>query len=229
MKYYPINLDIRDKKSLLVGGGEVALRKVKCLLKSGSKVKIVSPELTKSFREFINSREYFESRDSFNRQKYSGNLQYFKRRFTEDDLEDICLVIAATNNEEVNKRIVRIANKNGVMVSAVDNKEISDFTLPAVIDRGDFLLSFCTCGNLPALSKRLREEFEEEFGREYAFFLDMMCELRSEIIDKVDDEDKRSKIFNNLADRKLIAKFGEDTAAAFSEIENIISEEVAIE
>ena len=220
MKYYPVNLNIRNRKILLIGGGKVALRKLKRLLKCGSKVKIVSPKLTKEFEEFIESRDYFDFKNDLNEFKYSVNLQYFKRRFKKEDLNDVFLVIAAADNQKINERIARIANKKDIMVNVVNDKEISDFNLPVVINRGDFLLSFTTSSQLPALSKSLREKFEDEFGNEYALFIDIMRDLYLENMEKLEGREKLNKLFNNLVDGELIEKI--------SDVEKEINKEIAI-
>ncbi|MFW5787020.1 MAG: precorrin-2 dehydrogenase/sirohydrochlorin ferrochelatase family protein [Halanaerobiales bacterium] len=212
MVYYPVNLNIRDKKILVVGGGKVAFRKTKRLYKCGSRVKVVCPELRREFRKFLDSKIDF--------------FQYYKRKFRETDLEDIFMVIAATDDSEANKEIAKKAGEKGIMVNVVDNREISDFILPAVINRGDFLLTLSTSGNLPALSRKLREELEEKFGPEYELFMEEMSELRTKIIERVDDRQQRKQIFRKLADKNLIKMFSLDREKALSEVKSIIHKEI---
>ena len=214
MKNYPINLDLDEREVLLVGGGKVALRKFKKLLKTGSFVRIVSPELKKKFKKFLEQKSE------------NNNWQYFKRKFQEEDLKDIFIVIAASDDQKTNKRIASLAKEKNILTNIVDNKEISDFILPSVVERGDFMLSFSTNGKLPALSRELRIEFEEKFGKEYELYLEMIGEIRNEIINKITDDEKRKRIFRSLANKELIDNFERNTFKVFSEIEKIINKEI---
>ena len=214
MKNYPINLDLDEREVLLVGGGKVALRKFKKLLKTGTFVRIVSPELKKKFKKFLEQKSE------------NNNWQYFKRKFQEEDLKDIFIVIAASDDQKTNKRIASLAKEKNILTNIVDNKEISDFILPSVVERGDFMLSFSTNGKLPALSRELRIEFEEKFGKEYELYLEMIGEIRKKVICEIDDIQKRKSIFRSLADRDLIESFEKNTAEVISYIEKIINKEI---
>lgn len=214
MKNYPINLDLDEREVLLVGGGKVALRKFKKLLKTGTFVRIVSPELKKKFKKFLEQKSE------------NNNWQYFKRKFQEEDLKDIFIVIAASDDQKTNKRIASLAKEKNILTNIVDNKEISDFILPSSVQRGDFMLSFSTNGKLPALSRELRIEFEEKFGKEYELYLEMIGEIRNEIINKITDDEKRKRIFRSLANKELIDNFERNTFKVFSEIEKIINKEI---
>ena len=196
---YPINLDLNKKKVLLVGGGKVSFRKFKRLVKTGAFVKIVSPEINNDFSIFLEQRSI------------NNNCKYSKRKFQEDDLNDVCLVIAATDDEKTNQRIAKLATQKNLLTNIVDDKDISNFTLPSVVDRGDFILTFSTNGKLPALSRKLRIEFEEKFGKEYQLYLEKIGKIRSKIINEIDDIKKRKSIFRNLADRDFIESFAENT------------------
>jgi len=213
LKNYPINLDLNKKKVLLVGGGKVALRKFKRLMKTGAFVKIVSPKLKNNFSI------YLEKKNIIN--KY----RYFKRKFHENDLNDIWLVIAATDNKKINTRIAKLAKEKKLLTNIVDDKDSSNFTLPSVVNRGDFMLTFSTNGKLPALSRKLRIEFEEKFGDEYELYLEEIGKIRKKIIDEIDDIEKRKYIFRNLANRDFIENFSDNTEDVFSYIDNILNKE----
>ncbi|MGM0409337.1 MAG: precorrin-2 dehydrogenase/sirohydrochlorin ferrochelatase family protein [Bacillota bacterium] len=217
MYYYPINLNLNKKKVLLVGGGKVAFRKFKSLVKAGALIKIVSPKLNDDFSNFLD-----KDKDNYE----SLNYKYIPRSFHKNDLENVFMVFAASNKKKLNKKIAQLSNKKKVLCNIVDNKNLSDFILPAVIDRGDFLLTFSTSGNLPALSKQLREDFEKEFGEEYEFFLEMIGVLRKEIIAKIDNIKTRKRIFHKLAKKELIEDFVSNPGDVFAKIEKIINEEL---
>lgn len=214
MKNYPINLDLDEKKVLLVGGGKVALRKFKRLLKTGAFVRIVSPKLNADFRNTLEQK------------KINNKWQYFKRKFQQNDLIDIFFVIAASNDQNINKRIASLAKEKNILTNIVDNKDISDFILPSVVKRGDFMVSFSTNGKLPALSRELRIKFEKKFGKEYELYLEIIGKIRNEIINKITDDEKRKRIFRSLANKDLIENIEKNTLKVFSEIEKVINKEI---
>lgn len=214
MQQYPININIRGKKVLVVGGGNVAFRKIKRLIKSGSRIKLVSPELNDRLKSFLTSEGI--------------DIEYYPRKFKDDDLTDIFLTVVATDSKKVNRRIAKLAKVKNILVNVVDDSELSDFTLPAVLERGSLLITFSTGGSFPALARRLREDFEEEIGNEYVVFLDIMKKIRKKILNEVDEPEKRRKILYKLADRNIIEKIAKDRENAVSDIEEILFDEFNI-
>ena len=213
MKNYPINLDLNKKKVLLVGGGKVALRKFKRLMKTGAFVRIVSPKLKNNFSIYLEKKNI------------NNKYRYYKRKFQKNDLNGVWLVIAATDNKKINKRIAKLAKEKKLLTNIVDDKDSSNFTLPSVVNRGDFMLTFSTNGKLPALSRKLRIDFEEKFGDEYKIYLEEIGKIRKKIINEIDDIEKRKYVFRNLADRDLIENFLDDTEDVLSYIDNILNKE----
>lgn len=183
VKHYPIALDLVDKAVLVVGGGDVAERKVRSLLAAGAKITVVSPELTLKLQELAEEDLIFCE----------------KRNYQTDDIEGNSLVIGATNVPAVNKQVAEEALERNLLVNVIDQPELSNFNVPAVIRHGSLCLSISTDGKSPALSRRIRKELEQKFGPEYGDFLDLMGNLRSGIITEVADEDERKQIFRELA------------------------------
>ena len=210
MKSYPVNLKLKDKKTLVVGGGKVASRKIQKLLQSQSIVKVVSPKLNEESQRLIKDK----------------NCHYYSREFKVEDLDDIFLAVAATNKEKVNKNIAHLAAESGILVNVVDDYSLSDFTLPAVVDRGELMIAFSTGGNLPALSKKLRKSLEEEYGEEYNAFLKYIKKIRPKIINEINDKQERKKIFHELANKELIELFKENRDAAILKINKIVEEKM---
>lgn len=141
--YYPINLDVEDKKCLVVGGGKVAERKVKTLLKFGAKVTVVSPSFSSGLSHLANE------------------LTLIKRAYRASDLNGSVLVIAATDQPATNRRIAADARKNRVLVNVIDKPELCSFIAPSVIKRGPLVVSISTSGQAPAFSKTLRLKLEK--------------------------------------------------------------------
>jgi len=192
VKFYPINLNLKDKKVLIVGAGKVALRKFKRLLLTEAKIKIVSPEFNHEFEVFLTQE--------------SEQYTFKKRKFRNKDLFGYFLVFAATNNSELNKEITFLAREKNVLVNTVDNAELSDFTLPAIVNRGELLLTVSTGSSLPALSKNIRKKMESDFGIEYQLLLDIMSENRAKLIDKIEDVKLRKNIFRKIAASDFLIK-----------------------
>ncbi|MBI3600317.1 MAG: bifunctional precorrin-2 dehydrogenase/sirohydrochlorin ferrochelatase [Nitrospinae bacterium] len=208
--YYPAYLDIKEKKCLVVGGGEVAERKVGLLIRCGAKVSVVSPDLTPGL-EKLNS---------------NGGIDYVKDEFKEDYLFDVFLAIGATDKKEINERIYREAKKRNILVNVVDSPELCNFIVPSVVERGDLIISISTCGKSPALSKKIREELEDRYGIEYAKFLNLMGDMRKRISLQIADKDKREDIYKRLVCSDIIdlIRNGDDEAVK-NRVDEIMTED----
>ena len=169
MKYYPVFLDIADKKCVVVGGGEVAARKVKRLLDCGAKVSVVSPELHSELTALKNA-----DRISHNACEYSI-----------DFIDGAAMVIGATDDEKTNLLVSRDAREKGIPVNIVDDPQKCDFILPSIVERGDLVIAIGTGGKSPALARHLREELEARYGEEYEIFIRIMGSLRLQMTKNV--------------------------------------------
>ena len=207
MEQYPVNLNLKGERVLVVGGGKVACRKVKRLISCGALIRLVSPELNQDMR--------------FLYQNYD-KINFYHRKFDTQDLDSVFLVIAATDRPDVNEEIANLAHQKNLPVNVVDSVHLSNFTLPAVIDKGQLLITLSTGGNLPALSSKLRQNLEEEFGVEYDRFLKVMKKIRPKIIAKIDDPQERKQIFRKLADENIIKKFSDSRSDGLKKIKEII-------
>ena len=162
MKYYPVFLDIADKKCVVIGGGFVAARKVERLLDCGAKVCVVSPVLV----------------PELNALKKERRIDHIEDEYTGEYLYGASLVIGATDDEKTNAAISQDAKIKGIPVNIVDDPQKCDFILPSLVERGDLTIAVGTGGASPALARRLREELEAAYGEEYATLLDIMGQLR---------------------------------------------------
>ena len=172
----------------MVGGGEVAERKVCSLLDSQAQVTVISPQLTSVLEALW--RE--------------GRIDYRSQEFHEGDLKGVFLVIGATDNPEINSHIGIRAKQEGVLVNLVDDAEGSDFIVPSIVVRSDLVISISTGGKSPALAKQIRQELEVRYGREYAVFLDMMGELRKEVIELIPDSSRKEEVFRSLVKSDIL-------------------------
>jgi len=151
MRYYPILLDLEDKKCCVVGGGKVAERKAQTLLKAGACVWVISPVLTKGLSGLC-------------RKKKSRHIKSaYQKRF----LKNSFLVICATNNSEINAQVLRDAREAGILTNVVDAPLKSNFIVPSVIERDGLIISISTSGKAPCLAKRMRIDLTKHFIPRY--------------------------------------------------------------
>ena len=134
MKLYPINLDIENKNCVVIGGGEVALRKIRGLLEAGALVKVIAPEICAGVEE-LSKR---------------GEISLVREKFSEGLIGDELILIAATDNPEVNRQAAELARQKKILVNVVEG--CGDFDVPSRIRRDDFLLTISTGANSPAFS-----------------------------------------------------------------------------
>jgi len=163
--YYPIFLNLQGKKCVVVGGGAVALRKVKALLDCGAEITVISP------KPHVELSRLFENKA----------IQLFRRNYERGDLKDAALSIAATDVKEINRKVAEASKKNGTLVNVVDDSESSDFIVPSSFRRGNLSVAVSTSGTSPALAKKIRAKLEKNIGMEYACLLSLIADIRSEI------------------------------------------------
>jgi len=165
VKYYPVFWDIKDKKCVVVGGGDVALRKIRRLRDCGAKVLVISPQLAPELIAM----------------KAEEVIEHVFDQYDVQYLEGAVLVIGATDDEKTNTAIARDARSRGILVNIVDDPQKCDFILPSVVERGDLTIAIGTGGKSPALARYLREELEIKYGTEYGILLNILGRLRPQI------------------------------------------------
>lgn len=188
MPHYPINLDLKDRRCLVIGGGSVGERKVEQLLEFGATVVVVSPDVTHRLHELAEH----------------GAIRQIHGVYTPEVLSNAFLVIAATNERAVNKAISLECQRRGILVNVVDDPELCTFFVPAVVRHGDFIISVSTSGNSPSLAKRVREKLECEFGPEYGALTDILGQIRDEVKAKYPDQEDRGKAYLRILDSDVL-------------------------
>jgi len=146
MKYFPLNIELNKKPVLLIGGGEVAERKLDLLVKADACLTVVSP----SFTDYLLTFEKKEN-ITFIHSEYNSSLI---------DEGKYSFIIAATNDEDLNKQIAKDANARNILVNVVDRPEICDFIFPSILERGPITVSVSTGGASPVLARMLRTKLE---------------------------------------------------------------------
>lgn len=177
---YPINLKLDDLDVVIIGGGEVAYRKCKNFLNFNKRVTIVSKQL---LNKFYDLKEY---------------INIIEDDYKEVYIEKASIVIAATNNKVLNMEIGLYCRAEHKLVNVVDNVEISNFTVPSYIKRGDLLISVSTGGKSPSLSSKIKKEIEEIYTEDYEEYLNVLGDIRKKVIKKYEDKSKRKDMLNML-------------------------------
>jgi precorrin-2 dehydrogenase / sirohydrochlorin ferrochelatase len=209
MRYYPVNLDIRNRKCLVVGGGDVGTRKVMTLLECGATVVVVSPAVTAKIEELSNNTL----------------IKLEKRGFKPTDLHQMFLVVGATDNPELNRQIHSGAERLGMLCNIADRPEVCNFILPAIVNRGDLIIAISTSGKSPAFAKKIRKDLEKEFGTEYEEFLKLMGRIRNKLLSQDHEPEVHKPLFENLIQRNLVKMIKDrDIAAVDSLLFEILGE-----
>ncbi len=188
MKYYPVNLNIRGRKCLVVGGGAVGTRKVTTLVKCGAKVTVVSPVISSKLTDLSEK----------------GVIQIKQREYSSSDLHGLFLVIGATNDEKLNLRISEDAEQKNLLCNIADVPKACNFILPAIVTRGDLIIAISTSGNSPAFAKKLRENLEKQFGEEYALLLNLMGAIRKKLLAQAHKPEAHKHLFEQLLDAGIL-------------------------
>jgi precorrin-2 dehydrogenase/sirohydrochlorin ferrochelatase len=206
-KLYPMMVDLTGRRCLVVGGGAVAERKVALLLQCGAGVEVVSPKVTARLGALA----------------ASGRLLLRRRAFRPADLAGAFLVVAATDDPEVNRAVAARRRRTGGLVNVADDPAACSFLVPSVIRRGDLTIAISTGGGSPALAKKLRRRLEQAVGPEYEAFLTALRRLRRRAKAAVADPAARQAIFRRAVASDLFeAAARGDAAAVAARIEALL-------
>jgi siroheme synthase-like protein len=182
---YPIALDLRGRRCVIVGGGTVATRKAEGFLPTGATVVIVAPEISEPLAALI----------------AEGRLEHHAAPFSPDHLMNAFLAVAATNNPDVNRAVGEAARAHGALLNAAapGDDEAGDFATMATVRRGDMLIAITTGGAGPALSARVKRELDAQFGPEWAPYIGLLRTMRDEAKAFIADDAQRVAALRRLA------------------------------
>ena len=176
MQYLPLFFNIKAKKCLVVGGGDVATRKVKTLKSAGANVHVVAPEFNHGLTELLTQ----------------NSITVRQGEFTPADLEDVVLIIAATNDTAINAHISALAQQNKIPVNVVDAPELCSFIMPSIVDRSPVMVAISSGGASPVLARLLRSKIETMIPASYGRLATLLKNYR----------EKAKKKFDHVADRR---------------------------
>lgn len=195
-KYYPVFIDLTGRRCLVVGGGSVASRKVISLLEAEARVVVVSPT----------------AGEEISRLASEGRIEWRKREFADYDLEGSFLVIGATDDPQVNRRVFHEAERRAMLANVVDEPEACNFIVPALVSRGDFQVAISTGGASPVLARKLRRELEKRFGPVYGEIVEELAHIRASLKDKLASEPERRRFWEKLVDVDFLDSLGQGEA-----------------
>ncbi|HNY11490.1 MAG TPA: bifunctional precorrin-2 dehydrogenase/sirohydrochlorin ferrochelatase [Candidatus Wallbacteria bacterium] len=187
-KYYPININITEKKCVVVGCGSTGERKIISLLECGARVLAVSRKFTPAVEKLI----------------FDNKIEGHQREFRPEDLDGAFLVYCATDDRELNELVYKIAEDNGSLVNIVDAPEICNFIVPAVIRRGPLCVAISTSGAAPSLAKKIKKDIEKMIPKNYEGYIDFLAEKRLEIKGTVGEIEVRKAIFEEMVGSAIL-------------------------
>jgi precorrin-2 dehydrogenase/sirohydrochlorin ferrochelatase len=185
MAVFPLFIDLSGKKCVVVGGGNVAERKIETLLRFNSRVIVISPETSKRINEL----------------DMEGRVSVIKDVYTKEYLDGAFLVIAATSDRVLNDRIHYDCTERNIFVNVADNPEKCTFVFPSVVKRGNLVIGISTSGGYPLLSKKVREEIEQILPQNFQDIVEALEEIREKALEKIDDPERRKEFLKSVLDR----------------------------
>jgi precorrin-2 dehydrogenase/sirohydrochlorin ferrochelatase len=175
---------------VVVGGGEVALRKVKGLLAAQARIRLICPHLEGDLREFARS----------------GCIDWLPRGYAEGDLKGAFMAFAATDDRQVQVRIEREALRQGILLNSADDPAGCDFHIPAHFRRGRMMITVSTGGGSPAFAKMVRERLEREIAPQYGAVVELLARVRERLVDdgRQNDSAANGEIFRRLLQQGIV-------------------------
>ena len=198
MAYFPMFVDMTERECLIVGGGNVAYRKVIVMLDFGAKVTVVAEDICDELRKLTIddiSNEYKSGLYTANKE---NRITFIKRRFERKDCDGMEMVIAATDDNALNHEIAEYCKANGIMVNAVDQKADCSFIFPSYIKEKNLVAAFSSGGNSPVLTQYLKGKEQEILTPFLGELNEYMGQIREKVIAQYDTEAERKRVFKEI-------------------------------
>ncbi|WP_175428292.1 NAD(P)-binding protein [Bacillus solimangrovi] len=180
---YSAMLQLKGKSVVIVGGGKIATRKVGSIMETGASIIVISPTITNELKSLVESNQ----------------IVWESKSFESSDVKNAFMIIAATNDVDVNKMVYQSVNEHQ-LINIVDCPEKSNFIVPATVKRGKLILSVSTSGASPTLSRKIKRELLEQYDEYYEEYLLFLENCRRQIKDEFDNEKDRRFLLKNLVE-----------------------------
>jgi len=188
---YPVSLDLRDKPTLLVGGGEVAFRKALGLSGTGCRLTVVAKELSPAFKAWVEQHQ----------------IDTLQRAYRDGEAEAYFLVISAADDEKVNRKVFEDAHRAGRLINVVDQPQLCNIYIPSRLQRGSLQIAISTGGKCPAFARSLRRELESTIPERYGLLLDRLAVIRQRMKETVPSQAARKRFLARLLESEAVRRF----------------------
>lgn len=194
MAKLPIYLELQDKRVVVIGAGSVAIRKIPALYETGARIVVIAEHIDKKLESITDTND----------------IEVIESRYSKEYLIGASLVIAATNNHLINRRIYQDCQELEILCNVVDHPEFCDFFVPAVVKRGNLQIAVGTEGNCPAYAGHIRKKLERIFTEDHGRFLQELEKIRKLIIENIPDQNQRKALLGELVSDKSFDRFLKD-------------------
>ena len=184
MSKYAIFLELSGRRVVVIGGGAVAVRKAQVLLESDARLVVVAENIDEMMTALCKNK----------------NAELIRSKYEKIYLTGAVLAIAATNDHELNKQIYKDCQTLEILCNVVDEPELCDFFVPAIVKRGDLQIAVSTDGNCPAYAGHIRKKLEKIFTEKHGEFLIELEKIRLKVIQEIPEANKRKIILGKLTD-----------------------------
>ncbi|MGJ0486073.1 MAG: siroheme synthase CysG [Methylomicrobium sp.] len=182
MDYFPLFLNLKDQPCLVIGGGEVAARKIELLSRAGARITVIAEKLSASITALTDKSQ----------------LNLIEKRFVDEDLDDFRLVVSATNDSETNQWVSRLAKERNILVNVVDNPALCSFIFPAIVDRSPIIAAVSSGGASPVLARLLRAKIESVVAPSYGRLAQLAEKYRNKVKQVIQQPEQRRIFWENL-------------------------------
>jgi siroheme synthase-like protein len=195
--FYPVYLDLKNKRVVVIGGGAVAERKVESLVGTRAVIDVISPEFTPRFDVLAEA----------------GLIHLHRRPYAPGDCTGAALVFSATDDDKVSAAVFEEATNAGALVNTADQPALCDFIMPAVVRRGDIAIAVSTGGTSPGLAAQLRSKIAKVVGPEYARLAALLAQARPEIRRRVPDQEQRKALHYRILNSDIMDRLKRNDSA----------------
>lgn len=198
MAYFPMFVDMTERECLIVGGGNVAYRKVIVMLDFGAKVTVVAEDICDELRKLTIDDIASEDKTGSYTANKENRITFIKRRFERKDCDGMEVVIAATDDNALNHEIAEYCKAKDIMVNVVDQKADCSFIFPSYIKEKNLVAAFSSGGNSPVLTQYLKGKEQEILTPFLGELNEYMGLIREKVIAQYDTEAERKRVFKEI-------------------------------